>query len=71
MPAVPITKVPDGMYPWCYQPPPLDLQSVEVWRAGWTDTHIISRDGDPRMNVYGLYWREPRMRAAELSHAIN
>ena len=61
MPAVPITKVPDGMRHWVYCPPPLDMKQLEIWREGDTGTAIISRDQVyPQMNVYGLYWREPR-----------
>ena len=71
MPSVPITKIPDGMQHWCWRLPPFNLEKVEVWREGWTETRIIDRHGDPAMNVAGLYWREPRERAAETSHAIN
>lgn len=72
MASVPITKIPDGMRDWCYQAPPLDLDKIEVWREGWTDTHIMGRnDGHPSMNVAGLYWRVPRERPPEITHAIN
>ena len=74
MPAVPITKVPDGMLRWDWFTPPFDLAMVEIWREGWTDTHVIPRDSSGLtglMNINGLYWREPRERAPETSHALN
>jgi hypothetical protein len=72
MAAVPITKVPDGMRHWVYTRPPSDLERIEIWREGMTETEVISQGQIyPAMNVYGLYWREPRERAAETSHAIN
>lgn len=72
MPAVPITKIPDGMRNWCYDPPPYLMETVELWREGWTETRVTGRrDIHPQTNVYGLYWREPRAREFETTHAIN
>lgn len=42
--AVPQTKPPIGFQHFVWASPPHDLQELEVWREGWTDTRIWSRD---------------------------
>lgn len=79
--SVPTTRPPgDGWLTWSNpygtaRREPYDYAEVEVWREGFTQTHLQDpHNCNPYMNVQGLYWRPagPLLtEKAKLEKAVN